>query len=59
MSLIPSVVVGSSSFRLIDVVTFFSTIVPSVVVKPPTFTVYFSVVLGLFDDGISSNVLLL
>lgn len=61
MSLIPSVVVGKSSFRLIDVEKFFSMIVPSVVEKPPTCTVYLSVVLavGLLDVGISSNVLLL
>lgn len=62
MSLLPSVEVDCcSSFRLIDVEIFFSMIVPSVVVKPPTCTVYLSVVTteGLFDVGISSNVLLL
>lgn len=59
VSLIPSVVVGSSSFRLIDVETFFSMIVPSVVEKPPACTVYLSVAVGLFDVGISSKVLLL
>lgn len=60
MSLIPSVV-DDSSFRLIEVEKFFSMIVPSVVENPPTCTVYLSVVLavGLFDVGISSNVLLL
>lgn len=43
------------------VVKFFSKIVPKVVENPPALTVYFSVDVsaGLFDVGISSNVLLL
>lgn len=59
-SLIPSVVLASS-LKLIDVETFLWMIVPRVVVKPPTFTVYWSVVLagGRLDVGISSKVLLL
>lgn len=59
-SLIPSVVLASS-LKLIDVETFLWMIVPRVVVKPPTFTVYCSVVLagGRLDVGISSKVLLL
>lgn len=59
-SLIPSVVLASS-LKLIDVETFLWMIVPRVVVKPPTFTVYRSVVLagGRLDVGISSKVLLL
>jgi hypothetical protein len=62
-----------SSFKLIVVDVLRSTILPSVVVKPPTCTEYFSVdVIGLFSDdcvvvffvvdvvvGINSNVLLL
>lgn len=59
-SLMASVVLGTS-LRLIVVDTFLCSIVPNVVEKPPTCTLYLSVVLavGLFDVGISSNVLLL
>lgn len=60
VSFMPSVVLDSISCKFIDVETFFCMIVPKVVVKPPTCTVYFSVVAGLLDDdGKISNVLLL